>query len=294
MDIEFNESNEAGNIVCPICFHPLHLSNSRLNCPNHGSFLFKDGIASFFSEDQLDFEEHWEAAENDPISSEKEKVAKAFLNSSPRKLQAKEKVLDAGCGDGVHLKVLQDYCPNSEMFGVDISKKALVRVKSLLGRDKLCLVKASIDQLPFQSGFFDMVLCFGVLAYTRSPKRSLKELIRVTKKGGIVGIWVLPLPKGSVGSILLFLRSFIPKLPRSLQVLIANFIVPFLSLLKTKSNINLFNSSWSQCREVVLVNLAPKTLHFCSFKEIEEIVLEAGARIVKVEESQPTTIWIEP
>jgi SAM-dependent methyltransferase len=47
-----------------------------------------------------------------------------------------------------------------------------------------------MHDIPFQDGFFDVVLCGWTLSYSSTPDIAAKEILRVTKKGGIIGIGV--------------------------------------------------------------------------------------------------------
>ncbi len=93
------------------------------------------------------------------------------------------KILDAGCGTGA---AMASYlCDYGAVTGVDISALAL-RYSGLRGvRD---LSRASVVQLPFSSGSFDLVTSFDVL-YERAvgdDALSVREFCRVLRKGGRV------------------------------------------------------------------------------------------------------------
>lgn len=47
-----------------------------------------------------------------------------------------------------------------------------------------------MHQIPFESAYFDVVLCGWTLSYSATPDVAAGEITRVTKKGGIVGIGV--------------------------------------------------------------------------------------------------------
>lgn len=106
-----------------------------------------------------------------------------------------EKILDIGCGWGRILVGLKKYFPHSELVGVDIIpellKKAETTIKEETGTlENLDLVVGNIDKLPFKSNSFDKVISIRVLQYVTDPLRTVKELNRVTKKGGRVMIIV--------------------------------------------------------------------------------------------------------
>jgi hypothetical protein len=64
--------------------------------------------------------------------------------------------------------------------------------------------------------------------------------------------------------------------------------MPFLP---TQSKLNLKNATWSQCLEIVLVNIAPKQLYFPETAEIEEWFRINNITILEIDHDNPITIW---
>ena len=139
-----------------------------------------------------DFQKHWEASKTTPEA--KKIVALEFLQPAIAKLQKtvnKLRILDAGCGDGVHAEVLNGLNLDHHFLGVDISNSALESAKKKnLSRWNFEI--SNLGKLPYEDDTFDISISFGVINYTNDPRRSFSELCRVTKKGGLIGIWVYP------------------------------------------------------------------------------------------------------
>jgi len=88
-------------------------------------------------------------------------------------------VLDAGCGTGAALGYLADY---GVVTGLDYSPDAL-QLSRRRGRGRL--TRASISDLPFHNGVFDLVTSFDVLCLLGvDDLRALHEFRRVLVPGG--------------------------------------------------------------------------------------------------------------
>jgi SAM-dependent methyltransferase len=91
-------------------------------------------------------------------------------------------ILDAGCGTGA---VMHWLAPYGRVTGVDLSPAALSFCRQR-GHDRL--VNASITELPFASGVFDLITSFDVVSECglELEPRAFAEFARVLKPGGRV------------------------------------------------------------------------------------------------------------
>jgi len=75
-------------------------------------------------------------------------------------LKAGDRVLDVGCAKGFLVKDLLSVCPGLEVFGVDVSRYALLKCEpEVVGR----LHIGSADDLPFPDGSFQAVLSLNTI-----------------------------------------------------------------------------------------------------------------------------------
>ena len=93
-------------------------------------------------------------------------------------------ILDAGCGTGINLAHFAAH-GSHKVFGLDVSAAAIDFVRR---RGFQTVSQASIAEIPYASGTFDLAVSFDVLCQVPSPlvKSGLREIQRVLKPGGCV------------------------------------------------------------------------------------------------------------
>lgn len=92
-----------------------------------------------------------------------------------------KKVLDLGCGPGINAKKMQKF--GAKVKGIDLSnylidiaKKEASNIEFLIG---------DVEKLPYKNGEFDIVVSSLVLGHIKDWKKTLSEVRRVLKRGGI-------------------------------------------------------------------------------------------------------------
>ncbi len=97
------------------------------------------------------------------------------------KLKGQGRLLDAGCGTGGMLWHLQQYASGLHLSGLDHSPSALRHCHER----GVPALEGSLHDMPFRTGFFDMVLSLDVLYHQAVEEpRTLAEMNRVLKDGG--------------------------------------------------------------------------------------------------------------
>jgi SAM-dependent methyltransferase len=96
-------------------------------------------------------------------------------------------LLDAGCGSGRTLDELARY---GTACGVDMSEEAVAMAR---GRGHDVRVGA-VEALPFADATFDVVTCLDVIEHTPDDRATLRELLRVTRPGGVLIVTVPAYP----------------------------------------------------------------------------------------------------
>jgi 2-polyprenyl-3-methyl-5-hydroxy-6-metoxy-1,4-benzoquinol methylase len=97
------------------------------------------------------------------------------------------RVLDAGCGDGINMSVLESIFVkrgfNTQIVGSDYNS---VRLSRACDNGRRLVVEADLRQTPFASGSFDVVLCSHVLEHIHEDVAAMRELARIVAPGGLV------------------------------------------------------------------------------------------------------------
>jgi len=100
-------------------------------------------------------------------------------------------ILDIGCGTGItptHIARTH----HTTVTALDISPKMILWTKGKAKKehiaDKVHLIVADAQNLPFKDAHFDAVVCESVTVFLQDKQQGLDEYVRVTKPGGYVGL----------------------------------------------------------------------------------------------------------
>ncbi|HEX9162258.1 MAG TPA: methyltransferase domain-containing protein [Thermoanaerobaculia bacterium] len=191
--------------ICPACGGPLDRAESALICRRCGrSYPIENDIVdfsggayydSFTGEDQLTPEHRVGLVAE--VTGSRWRIERYYAP----KLARRARVLDCGCGNGVSVDVLHEL--GFDAWGVDLSALRKWQWRERTHRDRLAVANAL--QLPFNDGFFDVVITSGVIehigvretggaSYAVEPlpdrdalrEQFVAELLRVTRAAGRV------------------------------------------------------------------------------------------------------------
>ena len=108
-----------------------------------------------------------------------------------------DRVLDVGCGAGRH--AFEAYRRGAHVVAVDLSDEELPGVAGVLRAMRLelegpgahgAVVRGDARQLPFPDGSFDRVIASEVLEHVSDDARTMAELARVLRAGGLLAVTV--------------------------------------------------------------------------------------------------------
>lgn len=119
------------------------------------------------------------------------RLRRRFLRFVP--VGAGDRVLEVGCGTGVVVRDLVALVGRKgEVVGVDSSRLLLGRARRLCreaaGHAHVALRVADGARLPFAANRFDVALAITVILHVADPQLVVREMARVTRPGGRVGV----------------------------------------------------------------------------------------------------------
>ncbi|MEZ4681300.1 MAG: methyltransferase domain-containing protein [Caldilineaceae bacterium] len=100
-------------------------------------------------------------------------------------------LLDCGCATGSITVGFADVVAPSQVIGVDISEAEIERARKRATEAAIKNVRfevGNIYQLDFPDQSFDAIFSHNVLEHVGEPSRAIKEMHRVLKPGGIIGV----------------------------------------------------------------------------------------------------------
>ena len=95
------------------------------------------------------------------------------------------RILDVGCGDGFHLKLLQkNGASNWTLEGVDVDRRAV----EVAGRTGLRIYHGALEQLDLEANSYDVVYCIQTIEHVEAPDALFQAVYRILKPGGTFAI----------------------------------------------------------------------------------------------------------
>jgi SAM-dependent methyltransferase len=98
--------------------------------------------------------------------------------------------LDVGCGTGVLSSSILDLAAPQEVLAVDASDAFIAFAQQTHQDTRLRFRVGDARKLPAETGYFDVAVSGLALNFIPTPIVALMEMVRVTRAGGIVAIYV--------------------------------------------------------------------------------------------------------
>ena len=106
-------------------------------------------------------------------------------------VQGRSSVLDVGSGTGALASAIAAAVPSCQVTGVDPAADYVAYAQAHVPNGRVRFAVGDAQQLRFADGTFDQTLSLLVLNFIPDPKKALREMIRVTRSGGVVAaaVW---------------------------------------------------------------------------------------------------------
>ena len=123
------------------------------------------------------------------------------------------RALDLCCGTGDMARALRQQAADSEIIGADFSHGMLTRGKQKLNSHRIYATEADALRLPFSDRTFDVVISAFGFRNLANYDAGLREIYRVLRPEGQMGILDFSEPGGMLGKLYSFyFRNVLPKI----------------------------------------------------------------------------------
>ena len=118
------------------------------------------------------------------------RLAVLFLDFAPPPRIA-EDILDVGCGTGSLTFALASAAPNANVLGIDASSAFVAHARKGAADPRIAFEVADATALPYPDRTFSAAFSLLVLNFIPEFEKAAREMVRVTKPGGVVAasVW---------------------------------------------------------------------------------------------------------
>lgn len=199
-----------------------------------------------------------------------------------------KKILDGGCGIGRN-----SYWPlkygAKEAYAFDYDERTVNVAKNNLNEFKNAKVEfGSIYNIPYKN-YFDISFSIGVIHHLAEPRKAVNELVKATKKGGKVIIWVY----GYEGNELIVryinpIRIITSRLPLKIVHILAYFMtIPIYSYTRLYNSKNLYFKQLSSfkfwhIKSIIFDQLIPRIANYWKREQAKELFENQGLKNINV------------
>ena len=123
---------------------------------------------------------------------ERKRVFLEDMNLRPQEMKSK-RLLDAGCGNGTLTAALSEF--GLEVLGLDLHDGLGLAYRNRSkyaknAKEGVQFVQGNLVQPPLKEETFDLIYSSGVIHHTPRSKDAFESLVRLTKRGGRLYVWV--------------------------------------------------------------------------------------------------------
>jgi ubiquinone/menaquinone biosynthesis C-methylase UbiE len=104
--------------------------------------------------------------------------------------------IDVGCGNGAFTELLVERCKPAEVQGIDPSEGQLAFARTRHTARVAEFRQGDAMALPFSARSFDAAVMALVIFFVPDPAKSVSEMVRVVRPGGLIAAYAWDLPGG--------------------------------------------------------------------------------------------------
>jgi SAM-dependent methyltransferase len=183
--------------ACPECCSALVVTGTELRCGNAHRFVVAQGVYHLLpaSVSPLALEDaHYHGAQKESWIEQSQVGTyrntyfhRSVLGAIAAKSTSASNILEIGGGVGFDLSLFLAMKPQfrSYVFS-EISSELVADVAARLGSSRIVCCTVDAQHLPFPDDYFDCVFMMATLHHLQDTLAALRELVRVTRAGGLV------------------------------------------------------------------------------------------------------------
>jgi len=207
-----------------------------------------------------------------------------------KKFWKNKNILDAGCGIGRNTFWPIKYGANSAV-AFDMDERTLKAAKqNLKNYRNVEIKKYSIYEIPYENKF-DISFSIGVVHHLEFPKKAIEQLIKSTKPGGKILIWLYgyenmelyinflnPIRKILFSKAPLPIVRFLSNIPAIILYFYVNLGITKLEYFKLLKKL-----SYIQIQQIVFDQILPKTAKYYKKDEAIKLMQNKNLKDIKIE-----------
>ena len=267
--------NISSHLICPTCQNKLSFNEgmSLFQCSNNHTWEVSLDIPRFInSKDNYTsaFGLQWKKYRKTQLDSytktniSRKRLINAIGDIDNMIKQKKQiNVLEVGCGAGRFTEILLSF-QNINLISMDFSSAVEANQDNHRGHDRHIVIQADINNSPFKVGYFDLIICLGVVQHTPKPEQTIKNMYNLVKPGGslIFDHYTHTFSYYTkLGTICL--RPFLKRMNADLALKITDKIVSILfPIHKAVKNIYFL--------QIILSRISPVRVYFHMFPELND------------------------
>tara|TARA_B100000900_G_scaffold62986_1_gene48485 strand:- start:778 stop:1773 length:996 start_codon:yes stop_codon:yes gene_type:complete len=187
--------NISSHLICPTCKDKLSFNDEKLSfqCSDNHTWEVSYDIPRFINSKEnytTAFGLQWKKYRKTQLDSytntriSRKRLMGAIGDIDNVIIQKKQiNVLEVGCGAGRFTEILLSF-KNINLISMDFSNAVEANLDNHKGHERHTIIQCDINNSPFKTGYFDLVICLGVVQHTLKPETTIKNMYNLVKPGG--------------------------------------------------------------------------------------------------------------